>query len=144
MDLTPLLSSAVVAALVAALVTLRTTERRIQIENITQERAKWRDKIRANALLVHKAAIANDVVALSEFQLAFALLLNPQDVEDNAILRVLERFRSTQDKSSELTEFTARVAHLLKHDWDRAKAEAKPWWFFAKATERIPYDRASA
>ena len=144
MDFAQFLSSAVVAALVAALVALRTTERRIQIENITQERAKWRDKIRANALLVHKAAIANDIAALSEFRLAFALLLNPHDEEDNAILRVLDRLRSSQDKPSELPEFTARVAHLLKHDWDRAKLEAKPWRFFAKVPERAPYDRTRA
>ncbi len=46
MTFTELFSSAVLSAMVAALVTLRSSERKIEIENVTQERAKWRDKIR--------------------------------------------------------------------------------------------------
>jgi len=45
-DLPTVLSSAVVAGLVAGLVTLRTSERKIAIENITQQRQLWREKIR--------------------------------------------------------------------------------------------------
>lgn len=139
MDLAPFLSSAVVAALVAALVSLRTAERRIQIENITQERAKWRDKIRHNALLVHRAAIANETALLFELQLIFALLLNPHDAEDIAILGALKDIHSAQDAASALPEFTARIAYLLKHDWERAKAEAKPWWSRPNPPERTSY-----
>ncbi|VVO65167.1 hypothetical protein [Pseudomonas fluorescens] len=51
MDLFDVLSSAVVSVLVAALITLRTTDRKIQIESITQERAKWEEKIRGKSQL---------------------------------------------------------------------------------------------
>jgi len=40
MTFNELLSSAVVSAMVAALVTLRSSERKIEIESVTQERAK--------------------------------------------------------------------------------------------------------
>ena len=51
MDLLDILSSAVISVLVAALITLRTTDRKIRIENITQERAKWEEKIRGKSQL---------------------------------------------------------------------------------------------
>ncbi|NCB82546.1 MAG: hypothetical protein EOM38_09140 [Bacilli bacterium] len=55
MDLSTVLGSGVVAGLVAGLVTLRTTERKIAIENITKQRQLWREKIRAKALETSQA-----------------------------------------------------------------------------------------
>lgn len=46
MDLLDVLSFAVVSVLLATLITLRNTDRKILSENITQERAKWESKIR--------------------------------------------------------------------------------------------------
>ena len=43
-------TSSVVAGLVAAFVTIWTTQIKISIENITQERAKWRAKVREKTL----------------------------------------------------------------------------------------------
>ena len=139
MDLAPFLTSAVVAALVAGLVTLRGSERKIQIENITQERAKWREKIRANALLVHQAAMAKDEVKLAELQLVFALLLNPHDAEDQAILTSISGLRNVQDPERRLPEFSGRLSYLLKHDWERAKYEAKPWFTRCSPPVRVAY-----
>ena len=140
MDLTPFLTSAVVAALVAGLVTLRSSERKIQIENITQERAKWREKIRANALLVHQSVASNEKAKLAELRLVFALLLNPHDSEDKAILQCIEDLKSAEAPEPKMPEFSGRVAFLLKHDWERAKHEAKPWFFFlAKEPPREIY-----
>ncbi|WP_047529134.1 hypothetical protein [Pseudomonas sp. 11/12A] len=51
MDLLDILSSAVISVLVAALITLRTIDRKVRIENITQERAKWEEKIRGKSQL---------------------------------------------------------------------------------------------
>lgn len=51
MDLLDILSSVVISILVAALITLRTTDRKVRIENITQERAKWEEKIRSKSQL---------------------------------------------------------------------------------------------
>jgi hypothetical protein len=48
-------SSSVVAGIVAGLVSLRTNARNIKVANVTRERAKWRDKVRHQALEVHRA-----------------------------------------------------------------------------------------
>jgi transcriptional regulator of nitric oxide reductase len=140
MDLTPFLTSAVVAALVAGLVTLRSAERRIQIENITQERAKWREKIRANALLVQQAAATNEKAKLAELGIVFALLLNPHDSEDTMILQCIDDMKNALTPEPKMPEFSGRVAFLLKHDWERAKHEAKPWFYLlAKEPSRPVY-----
>jgi len=139
MELSTVLTSAVVAALIAGLVSLRSSERTIQIENITQERAKWREKIRINALLVHQAASAGDNAKLSELLLSFRLLLNPFDKEDEAILEAIAALGLTQNVGPRLPEFAGRVSYLLKHDWDRAKHEAKPWLFRRDGPVRKPY-----
>lgn len=139
MELSTVLASAVVAALIAGLVSLRSAERKIQIENITQERAKWREKIRANALLVHQSASSGDSAKLAELHLAFQLLLNPFDNEDKAILEAIKALGTTQDPGLRLPEFAGRVAYLLKHDWERAKHEAKPWLFMRSKPVRKPF-----
>ncbi|WP_274642361.1 hypothetical protein [Pseudomonas serbica] len=128
-----LLSSAVVSALVGGFVSLRASERNIQIENITQERAKWREQIRVNALKVHrtvsKAATPEVKTPLAELRLVFELLLNPLDPEDIAILKCIEGLSECTEPEKRLPEFSKRVAYLLKHDWERAKREASPWWW---------------
>jgi len=59
-------SSGVVVGLVGALVTLRTTERKISIENITQQRKLWRDTVREKALEVVQAYNNNDNSRIKE------------------------------------------------------------------------------
>lgn len=140
MDYQQLLSSAVVSALVAAFVTLWTSQRKIQIENITQERAKWREKIRTNAQLVHQAAMAKEEGELSELLLVFELLLNPRDDEDLRILESIDRLKRVEKPELRLPEFSKRVAYLLKHDWERAKHEAKPWFLSLAPPRRIVFD----
>lgn len=54
MDAQTLIGSAVVAAAISGFVSLRTTARNINVEYVTGERAKWRDKVRKKALLVHQ------------------------------------------------------------------------------------------
>ncbi|MNF55138.1 hypothetical protein D3C84_365900 [compost metagenome] len=128
-----LLTSAVVSALVGGFVSLRASERKIQIENITQERAKWREQIRINAQKVHQAASNTSTQEvkppLAELRLLFELLLNPLDPEDVAILNCIEGLSDCDEPAKRLPEFSKRVSYLLKHDWERAKQEAKPWWW---------------
>jgi hypothetical protein len=62
-------ASTVVSALVAGLFAERSSKRAIQIENITKERAKWRDKIRDFALAVHQAATQRNEALLKELRL---------------------------------------------------------------------------
>jgi hypothetical protein len=118
------LLGAAAGAGIAAVVSLRTNTRNIKVENITKERAKWRDNVREKALWVYKAAVAKDITALNEHHLAFTLILNPTDLEDRSILAVILQLRTTPDELH-LKELGDRVALLLKHDWQRAKWEAE-------------------
>lgn len=91
MILETLLTSAVVAALVGGYVSLVSSERKIQIENVTQERAKWREQIRMNAIKVSQGASNTAIEVKKSFlieqQVVFELLLNPHDPEDIACWR---------------------------------------------------------
>lgn len=143
--------SAVVAAVVSLIVAMisayaarRNNERLIQIENVTKERAKWRDKLREKACEVHEAATARDVNKLDMLRMEFALNLNPFDMEDRALLLRLETLladgENVQHVQSMLKEFADRLSLLLKHDWERAKYEAgeRDGW---RKPERETYDK---
>lgn len=118
-----ILTSSVVAALVAAFVAIFTTQLKISIENITQERAKWRNKIREKALEVHNAIVGNNEVELGKLKVEFSVILNPSDPEDNLIIELIKTPVFGQElKQSD--EFSKRIALLLKHDWERAKLES--------------------
>ncbi len=81
-----LTSSVVLAALLTALAALQTNERRIKIENVTAERARWRAEVRRKALAVHRAAMEGNGERISELLLEFTLILNPFDPKDLEIL----------------------------------------------------------
>ena len=119
-----ILTSAVIAALVAALFTVLTSERRIAAENVIQERKRWRDKIRRLASDVQRSLVLSDVKAatLNELRAKFSLLINPHENADDEILRLI-----APGNANRADEFTQRVALLLKHDWERAKREASLW-----------------
>ena len=121
------LTSTVVASLVAAFISVVTSERRIAIENVTQERAKWRDRIRETSARAHKAIISNaKTEEFSTLRCEFALLLNPFDSNDQAILKNISP--GVTDAEAHAFDFIMRVSLLLKHDWERAKFEALPFW----------------
>lgn len=133
--------SAGISALVSGFVARRNSERAIQIENITKERAKWRDKIRELALAVHNAARERNASSLGELRLSLSLNLNPTDPEDAGILRVIGTLMKAEQPDEKCShEFADRVALLLKHDWDRAKCEAK----HRKAPARLAYKEFEA
>lgn len=115
-------SSSVVAGIVAGLVSLRTNSRNIKVANVTKERAKWRDKVRDRALEIHMAVSEGKDLANLHSQMA--LILNPLDREDRAILRVIETLPAQDSCGAMLKEFTERISLLLKHDWERAKWES--------------------
>jgi hypothetical protein len=118
-------TAAFAGAALGSLVSLLTTERRIAIENVTQERAKWREEIRENAETASAAIRLNDTAKRQVMRSKFALLLNPHDREDVGILEAL--VATTPDAEAQVRAFTDRVSLLLKHDWERAKREASLW-----------------
>ena len=99
-------------------------ERKIAIDNITKERAKWRDKVRELALEIHNSIAAGDISKLHELKNQFRLHLNPEDREDIAILKLIRI--NEEDKEKQAERFSICVSYLLKHDWERAKLESKP------------------
>jgi type II secretory pathway pseudopilin PulG len=113
------------SARTAALVAEKNSERKILIENITQERAKWREKIRTKSMEAHKAAIQRNTIWLAELKLSFATSLNPTDHEDDLILNLIDKLKDEKDRETKLEEFSDRISLLLKHDWERAKNEAE-------------------
>lgn len=118
MDITTLFGSALLAAIVSAWVSRSIAERGIYVENITKERARWRERIREIASAY--ASATEQFRAALEIELCSRL--NPYDSED---LQLLDCLRNSSGGDAELA---TRVSLLLKHDWERAKEEAKPVW----------------
>lgn len=120
-----ILTSTVISAIVAGLVAAWTAQRKIGIENITQDRRSWREKVREKSLSVHDAIISRDKESLDKLRVEFRAILNPEDEDDGAIISCI----SLPEEEKELEcaeEFAKRIALLLKHDWERVKLEAGP------------------
>ena len=116
MVISTILGSAVIAAIISAWVARIISERNIYIDNITKERAIWRESIRRIASDYPNAEDKEKI----KLKIELASRLNPYDPED---LQLLECLRNvTADYTQELT---IRTSLLLKHDWERAKNEAK-------------------
>jgi hypothetical protein len=116
--------AAVIAALVSALVSVLTSERRIAMENVTQERTKWREKIRELSAAYQTLILVDEGHdgKLRELKATFSLRVNPHDADDQRLLQLL-----SENNTEMADEFIQRVSLLLKHDWERAKHEASLW-----------------
>jgi hypothetical protein len=139
MDISTILSSGLLAGLVAGLITLRTTERKIAIENITQQRQVWREKIREKCIEATSAYMAKDFSRLTVLYVEFQVLLNPEDDNDISILDTVWEMSLSNKESDLHIELSEKIALLLKHDWERAKKESKPMWFLIKEPTRNKY-----
>lgn len=120
-----ILTSTVIAAIVAGFVAAWTAQQKISIKNITQDRRSWRDKVREKSLTVHDALVSRDKELLDKLRVEFRVILNPEDKDDNWIIKCIH----LPDEGKELEraeEFAERIALLLKHDWERVKLEAGP------------------
>lgn len=119
MDIATILGSALLAAVVSAWVSRSIAERAIYVENITKERAKWRERIRE---IVSEYSTA-DVKSQNAFEIELFSRLNPYDPED---LQLLDCLRLASETAR--VELSIRLSLLLKHDWERAKDETKSVW----------------
>jgi len=139
-DLPTILSSGVVAGLVAGLVTLRTSERKIAIENITQQRQQWREKIRDVAQRIKSSYKNDEKEELQSQYVEMQLLLNPEDVDDRSILDTIWSMTEESSPGALHIELAEKLSLLLKHDWERAKREAKPVWYRRSEIKRVSYN----
>lgn len=131
------LLSVIIGGFIVAISAQSIAQRRIQMDNVTQERAKWRNKIRSLVPKVHKAIMMEDIDCrkreLQRYQNIFRTLLNPYDCADNKIIKAIGcTYISQTDSEIQAKKFGKRVSRLLKHDWERAKEEVKhpifQWW----------------
>jgi hypothetical protein len=118
-----ILASTVISAIVAAVVATWTAQRKISIENITQDRRAWRENVRVKALSVHDALISRNKESLDRLRAEFTAILNPRDEDDIAIVRCIS-LPNVGKELDHAEEFAERIALLLKHDWERVKLEA--------------------
>ena len=112
-----LLGTGFLGGLVSAYVMRANSERRIYIENVTRERAKWRERIR---IIASNYLVADNKLKM-KLEIELATRLNPYASDDMKLLEALKSATTENHKELEI-----RIALLLKHDWERAKEEAKP------------------
>ena len=136
------LLAAIIGGIVGAISAQSIVQRRIQMENVTQERAKWRSKIRCLASKVHETIMMKGdpdfrKEELDRLQNQFRALLNPDDSEDQKIIGKIDCIIGEACCKPESTDccrakaadhakdFGELISYLLKHDWERAKEEVK-------------------
>lgn len=103
---------ALLGAFAGGLLTYLTALRNIYNSSVIQERKEWRDRIRRLTAELAKSLDEENSVEIRNLRRKLRVRLNPTEAEDIAIIEAT--------KSDELT---ARVAILLKHDWERSKLE---------------------
>ncbi len=114
---------------IASFIALRKDERAVQLEQVTKERAKWRDNMRKLCEEIAALHVENKVspvaAKVASLRARLATSINPKDeIDDEPILAHYDRLFSGE--ADDLKLFTRRIALLLKHDWERVKWECTP------------------
>ena len=113
----------------ASVLALRKDERAVQIDQVTKERAKWRDNIRKLAEEIAVAHVDRDSGVgsgkIAGLRARLATSINPKDkVHDAEVLAHFDRL--FEEVATDRHVFERRLALLLKHDWERVKWECTP------------------
>lgn len=120
-----------VAAAIITLVGVLTTSRwRIAEENIIKQRAEWRDAVRS----IVAQAVCNDEPAVARKLWAeLALRMNPAEdaaKDDRELVRLVRSLEHASERNDMVRgRIVDLAAHILKHDWTRAKWEAQGWFW---------------
>lgn len=132
--ITGILSS--VATLIGSYFIFKQSDKGNQLKYITDERRKWREKIRELSVEFLTTELSSNVdnqyhqnlMLLKKIRNNVAVNLNPADDDDNFILCLMNCYiKSNCDLTKEIIREKLRLAFalLLKHDWERVKNEAK-------------------
>lgn len=117
-----ILGSSVVAAFITSFFIKLGEDKKIRIENITQERKEWRDRIRELTVELTHAFDTRDRAAIRKIESELIVRLNPEDSEDLKIIQAFPNLYNLWDEEL-LRRMCDDLAYLLKHDWERAKKE---------------------
>jgi tyrosyl-tRNA synthetase len=115
-----------VSAVISFLVAFFTSRSTIYSKDVTEERQKWRERIRQLAIEAVQFIRSEDTQS-KEYQTIvseFYVRLNPDDINDNEILETLQKCIQAPNET-QARKILAQVSRLLKHDWERAKTEAR-------------------
>jgi hypothetical protein len=119
---------------IGAYFVFRQNDKGNQLKYITEERAKWRQKIRklsvefmTSELYENGAELINpNRKKLLKIREQIAVRLNPNDDEDNYILCLMDKYINIKNNRDSIrNDLSIAFASLLKHDWERVKNEAK-------------------
>jgi hypothetical protein len=130
------LASALLSAIVSALMAKIISDRVIYSDNVIKERAKWRERVR-EIISEYPGSCADKKKSLER---ELITRINPYQSED---IQLIEALRNSND--SNYFEVSIRAALLLKHDWERSKDEIsirpdKRW----KPIRRVTYNEFMA
>lgn len=130
----------IITGLVTSFVTLagsyfifKNNDKSNQLKYITEERQKWREKIRELSVsFMSGSYVDNEFLSINvesvliNIREQVAVRLNPDDEEDNYILCLMDCYIEHKDYRQTIRkELSKAFASLLKHDWERAKNESK-------------------
>ena len=119
-----ILTAFVGGSLISAILGWVAAQKRLHVENVTQERSKWREQIRCKTSEAHNAILQGNGEAIDRLKSEFILLLNPDECEDQRIVESIRDEKDTNKRRKIADNLVIRVSYLLKHDWERAKLEA--------------------
>lgn len=148
--MTPILAGAfggIVAAAIALFGVLTTSRWRIAEENIIKQRAEWRDAVRS---IVAQAVANEDPVEARRLWAEIALRMNPVEDhgrDDRELVRLVRSLEHASERNGAVRgRIVDLAAHILKHDWTRAKWEARGWFWEDEPEQFLfvaSYDTAS-
>lgn len=117
------LFSGFAGSLITASITKSINEKNQKLKYVTEERQKWRAEIREETTKLAKNLFyneSNNESELERIKAFFKIRLNPIDDYDKDIIKKLENINRDT-----INDFVLKISCLLKHDWERAKKEAK-------------------
>lgn len=120
----------IVAAIITLVGVLTTSRWRIAEENIIKQRAEWRDAVRS---IIAQAVRNEDPVEARKLWAELALRMNPTEdhtKDDRELVRLVRSLESAGERNDAVRgRIVDLAAHILKHDWTRAKWEARGWFW---------------
>ncbi|APB76459.1 hypothetical protein PPYC2_16475 [Paenibacillus polymyxa] len=117
-------------AFIANYVLVKNNNKNQSLKYITEERAKWRDFVKSSASKIYSGNFQD--VSKKEVISKFKLSLNPLNEKDHSLDNTLSFLLTEIEGNTTNPEIYKAFIHctslLLKHDWERSKIEAFPFY----------------